>query len=148
MNIKPNPLRIFTYYRLREWWELVKFFAGNPLALNFVSTDIIDLFDGDLDKFLSEGLETYSGIQDILDQQFNRLSDMEKKIMYWLAINREAISFSELGDDFVYPIEPTELAEALKSLVWRSLIEKNPLDNLDTLGGMSSICWVNSITSS
>ena len=108
-----------------KWKELVKFFAGNPLALNFVSTDIIDLFDGDLDKFLSEGLETYSGIQDILDQQFNRLSEMEKKIMYWLAINREAISFSELRDDFVYPIEPTELAEALKSLVWRSLIEKS-----------------------
>lgn len=43
--------------------------------------------------------------------------------MYWLAINRDWVSLSDLWGDIVPPIPQMELLEALESLVRRSLIE-------------------------
>jgi len=44
--------------------------------------------------------------------------------MYWLAINRESVSFQELQADFVANISSRELMESLASLQRRSLVEK------------------------
>ncbi|MBD2126542.1 hypothetical protein NDI39_05220 [Microcoleus sp. ZQ-A2] len=44
--------------------------------------------------------------------------------MYWIAINREPVSFLQLQQDLAKKISPTELLETLTSLVRRSLIEK------------------------
>jgi len=35
---------------------------------------------------------SFGDIRELLEQQFERLSDQEKEIMYWLAINREPVS--------------------------------------------------------
>ncbi|HEY9600296.1 MAG TPA: NB-ARC domain-containing protein [Allocoleopsis sp.] len=107
-----------------EWRDLVERYAGNPLALKLVSTTIQELFDGNIAEFLTQGSVVFDDISELLDQQFNRLSDLEKTILYWLAINREPASLQDLQDDIVSPVSKRELLEALKSLGRRSLIEK------------------------
>lgn len=111
-----------------EWKELVQYYAGNPLALKIAATAIIDLFEGNLTSFVnfwqSETL-IFDGIQDILERQFNRLTNLEKSLMYWIAINREPVSILELQTDFGEQKSFWELMIALTALQRRSLIEKN-----------------------
>ena len=108
-----------------ECQALVNFYAGNPLALKIVATTIHELFDGDVAKFLEQGTIVFGDISDLLEQQFQRLSTLEQQVMYWLTINREWVLFSELREDIVPAVSLKHLLEALESLQFRSLIEKN-----------------------
>ncbi len=45
--------------------------------------------------------------------------------MYWLAINREPVSFYQLQADLLANLSSGELLQAIASLQRRSLIEKN-----------------------
>ncbi|MEH1920177.1 NB-ARC domain-containing protein [Nostoc sp.] len=107
-----------------EWKVIIERYAGNPLALKIVATTIKDIFDGNMTDFLQQETAVFGEIRDILEQQFERLSDLEKDIIYWLAINRESITLSELREDIISPIPQAKLLEAVESLGRRSLIEK------------------------
>ncbi|TFI55127.1 hypothetical protein BLD44_006540 [Mastigocladus laminosus UU774] len=107
-----------------EFKKLIERYAGNVLALKVVATSIKDLFDGNVTEFLQQEAAVFGDINDILEQQFERLSNLEIDIMYWLAINREPVSRSELQADIVSSIPSKKLLEALESLARRSLIEK------------------------
>ncbi|KYC37284.1 hypothetical protein WA1_47575 [Scytonema hofmannii PCC 7110] len=99
-------------------------YSNTPLALKMIATSIQDLFDGNIGEFLEQNTLIFNGIRRLLDQQFQRLSPLEASVMYWLAINREWTTISELHEDIVPTISRAELLEALESLNWRSLIEK------------------------
>jgi len=103
---------------------LIECYGGNPLALKIVSTSIQDLFDGNISEFLAQDTPLFNGVRRLLDQQFNRLSPNEQTIMYWLAINREWTTVSELYEDICPPISRAKLLETLEALSWRNLIEK------------------------
>ncbi|MDF5706737.1 MAG: NB-ARC domain-containing protein [Nostoc sp. S4] len=103
---------------------MIERYAGNPLALKIVATTIQDIFDGNVSEFLQQDTVVFGDIRDVLEQQFERLSDLEKDIMYWLAINREPITLKELRDDIISPVPQAKLLEAVESLGRRSLIEK------------------------
>ncbi|MEH1879413.1 NB-ARC domain-containing protein, partial [Nostoc sp.] len=105
--------------------KLVKNYSGNPLALKLVSETIRELFGGDIAAFLDKGEIIFGDTRDLLDQQFERTSNLEKEIIYWLAIKREAVSLEDLLDDIVRLVAKRELLEALESLRRRSLIEKS-----------------------
>ena len=107
-----------------EWGKLVEKYSGNPLALKLVSEPIRELFAGDIAAFLAEGEIIFGDTRNLLDQQFERLSEIEKEIIYWLAIKRELVSLDELLDDIVRPLPKREVLEALESLRRRSLIEQ------------------------
>lgn len=110
-----------------EWDILVSHYARNPLALKMVAPAIRELFESSLTNFLevlNQGALIFDDIRNLLDRQFNRLSSLEKSIMYWLAINREPVLLEELQQDLVPKITIKELVEVLGSLVRRSLIEK------------------------
>ncbi|GAB1538843.1 hypothetical protein NUACC21_15070 [Scytonema sp. NUACC21] len=108
-----------------ECQSLVKFYAGNPLALKIVATTIHELFDGNVAEFLQQGTIVFGDISDLLDQQFYRLSALERQVMYWLTINREWLSLAELQKDIIPAVSLKNLLETLESLQLRSLIEKN-----------------------
>ena len=107
-----------------EWQHLVERYDGNPLALKIVSTTIHELFDSDISEFLQQGAIVFDDLGELLDQQFDRLSELEQTILYWLAIKREPTSLQRLNDSIVSPLSKRELLEAVKSLGRRSLIEK------------------------
>ncbi|MDM9381670.1 NB-ARC domain-containing protein [Chlorogloeopsis sp. ULAP01] len=113
-----------------EWSYLIEHYAGNPLALKMVAAAIRDFFDGRVSEFLEllkQGTLVFDDIRNLLERQFNRLSELEKEVMYWLAINREPVSFLQLQADIVSNVRTSEILEALASLQRRSLIEKNSI---------------------
>jgi hypothetical protein len=99
-------------------------YGNNPLALKIVATSIQELFEGNIESFLLEETLVFNGIRRLLDQHFNRLSPLEQSIMYWLAVNHEWTSSSELQADIVPPVSKARFLEALEALSLRSLIEK------------------------
>ncbi len=103
--------------------QLVGHYAGNPLALMLVSQFIYEVFGGDIGGFLKDGEKNFSDIRDVLDQQFERLSELEQEVMYWLAIEREKTQFSSLQGDIIHPVSKSDLQEALRSLRQRCLVE-------------------------
>lgn len=117
--------RTKSYFRgtKADWEVLSQRYGGNPLALKIVSTTIQELFNCDIAEFIAQGATVFGDIRDLLDQQFDRLSALEKELMYWLAINREPVSLADLRSDLVSPVSPTKLLEALESLGRRCLIE-------------------------
>ncbi|WP_017302038.1 eIF2A-related protein [Nodosilinea nodulosa] len=104
--------------------ELGDRYRWNPLALKIVATSIRDLFDGEIGLFLQQDTLVFNGLRRLLDQQFERLSDLEQTILYWLAINRDWTAIAELEDDIVTAVPRARLLEALESLNGRSLIER------------------------
>ncbi|MEM9004376.1 MAG: NB-ARC domain-containing protein [Cyanobacteria bacterium P01_F01_bin.86] len=104
--------------------DLCDRYSCSPLALKIVASSVQDLFEGDIAQFLVEDTLVFNGIRHLLDQQFQRLSALEHSIMYWLAINREWTTIAELAADIVPKVARSRLLEALESLSWRSLIEK------------------------
>jgi WD40 repeat protein len=98
---------------------------GNiPLALKIVATSIQDLFGGEVSEFLEQDTAVFNGVRRLLAQQFDRLSYLEQCVMYWLAINREWTSISELHEDIIPAVSRSRVLETLEYLVARSLIEK------------------------
>ncbi|ABW32026.1 WD40 domain-containing protein [Acaryochloris marina] len=102
--------------------ELVNYYSGNPLALNIVAATIKTIFLGRIPKLINH-IANFGDIRDLLEHQFNRLSQVEKYLMYWLAINREPVTLLSLRDDLLASHHQQTLIEALESLKGRSLIE-------------------------
>ncbi|MFN8491586.1 MAG: BTAD domain-containing putative transcriptional regulator [Caldilineaceae bacterium] len=104
--------------------KLVENYSGNPLALQIVAATIVDFFDGDVTLFQQEEGALFDGMRLVLDQQFARLSPLERDILVWLALEREAITVPLLRSNFAQPVATAPLLEALQALQNRSLLEK------------------------
>jgi WD40 repeat protein len=104
--------------------KLIEVYSGNPLALKISAATIEELFDGDIAEFLSEETAVFGDISRLLEEQFDRLSHLEKQIMYWLAINRDQVTMAELAIDIVPKVQKRFLIDALASLSRRPIVEK------------------------
>ncbi|MEM6522132.1 MAG: WD40 repeat domain-containing protein, partial [Cyanobacteria bacterium P01_C01_bin.70] len=104
--------------------QLGERYGYSPLALQIVGGSIRDMFSGDISLFLEEDTLLFNGAKKLLDLQFARLSPLEKTVMFWLAINREWTSISELMADIYPRCAKRRLMETLESLCWRSLIDR------------------------
>lgn len=109
---------------VKQKQQLGQMYGYNPLALKIIATSIQDLFDGEIGQFLEQHTVVFNSLRRLLNQQFDRLCQLEKTIVYWLAINRHWTTISELAEDIVPAVPRASLLEALESLQWRSLIEK------------------------
>ena len=107
-----------------DWQALIDDYRGNPLALKIIATTIDELFDGCINSFLEQDVLLFDDLEPLLAEQFQRLSQLERDIMYWLAIEREAVSLAQLQQDLLVSVSQRQLLEAVKSLLRRSLIEK------------------------
>ncbi|WP_017720806.1 WD40 domain-containing protein [Kamptonema formosum] len=105
--------------------ELIHRCGGNPLFLKIVATTIKEVYDGNIAEFLSQNTLAFAGIRFLLDEHYNRLSALEKQVMYWLAIEREPVATQHLREDIIPRVAQAKLVEALKSLAHRSLIERS-----------------------
>ena len=109
-----------------QWGTLINVYRCNPLALKIVSKTIQDLFDNDVAKFLAQSL-TYvlRDIRILIEDQVNRLSELGKQILYWLAIQQKPASLEQLQQSLCASksVLPSDLIVALESLKERSLIE-------------------------
>jgi hypothetical protein len=107
-----------------EQARLVELYGGNPLALKIVAETIVDLFGGEIGKFLTTGTVIFGSITVLLDEQFARLSALEKTVLYGLAIVPEPGTLDELLELLAPPLPRRQmLLEAIDGLSRRSLIE-------------------------
>jgi WD40 repeat protein/DNA-binding winged helix-turn-helix (wHTH) protein len=104
--------------------QLCQRYNCSPLAIKIVSTSIQELFDGQIERFLAQDVAIFGGIDQLLDQQFNRMSALEQAITYWLAINRTLTLLHQLEADLVPGISKLQLLGALESLSRRSFLEQ------------------------
>ncbi|MEW6491858.1 MAG: NB-ARC domain-containing protein [Cyanobacteriota bacterium] len=112
----------------RGWEELIQIYRGHPAALKIMATTIQEIFDGNIFQFLEESTLVIGDIlPNVLSQQFERLSSLEKGIIYWLAIEQQPISIPELRKDGCFFVSSSaQLIAALESLKRRSLLEEEP----------------------
>jgi hypothetical protein len=106
-----------------QWRTLIQLYRGSPAALKLVATTIEELFNGRVAEFVGRGMLVFGELHDLLDAPFQRLSQREKEIMYWLALEDQPVSLNTLQADFWLPVQTRDLFEALTSLGRRSLVE-------------------------
>ncbi|MBD0346623.1 MAG: hypothetical protein ICV63_17715 [Coleofasciculus sp. Co-bin14] len=104
-----------------KWNQLLQIYKGNPLVLNIISGYIKNSFTGRVSDFLRLETIVLGDIHLILDGSWQRLSSLQREVMFQLAIapispltptlNRRAVSKSEI-------------LEAIQALERRSLIER------------------------
>ena len=108
-----------------EWKRIIEHYGGNPLALNMVCATIQQLFDGQISDFTKHNIFVYGEIRHLLQQHFDRLSEIEKRIVCCLSRWGEPTSFSKLREYLSPSISPQRLLEATESLQERCLVEKD-----------------------
>ncbi len=102
---------------------LIEKYSGNPLALKLIATTIKSVFRGNVSNFLAQETTIYGELWDLLSEQFNRLTQLEQTVMYWLTINREVTNLSDLQADIFPKVAPRKIIATIESLNRRSLIE-------------------------
>ncbi len=102
---------------------LVDNYSGNPLALQIAAATIADFFGGDVAAFQQEEGALFDGIRLVLDQQFARLTPLERDILIWLAVERQEATPATVRANFVRPVPSNKFIEALQALQSRALLE-------------------------
>lgn len=117
----------------KAWPTLIQRYGANPLAIKIISATIAEVFGGHVTEFTKDTTSYFAdSLSDLLGEQFERLSDSEADIMYWLALEGEPMSLATFRDELVLPISQSELLKTFASLDRRSLIEKTS-ENSETL---------------
>jgi WD40 repeat protein/transcriptional regulator with XRE-family HTH domain len=118
------------------WTELVRHYAGNPMALKMIAETVHEVFGGDLAAFLCEDTLLFNDLQVLVQQQFERLSREEQFVMYWLVIERELVSLHTLAVELEPIVSKRQVLEAVEALRRRSLIERGSQGTAFTLQPM------------
>ncbi len=82
---------------------LVERYAGNPLFIKLAATTIQELFDGKIADFIEQENIVFGDIREIFEQQFNRLSPLEKHLLSWLSFHQNWASVRELQKNIILP---------------------------------------------
>ncbi|MEG4047864.1 NB-ARC domain-containing protein [Microcoleus sp. Pol17_C1] len=105
------------------WPELIALYQGNPLWLKLVAQTINNLFGGRVSQYLSyQPVFLSDELTPILQQHYQRLSEIEKQAISQLSNEIQPVSFPQ----FMAKCQgsPRELCQAIQSLARRGMLEK------------------------
>ncbi|MEM6452753.1 MAG: DUF1822 family protein [Cyanobacteria bacterium P01_D01_bin.105] len=121
--------------------ELIARYQGQPLALITACRVIRDLFNGQINTFLKHSSGLLTDVGRAIAPSFERLTSLEKKLLYWLAGQETALTFSELKQSFPLSIDSARLISVLDSLKQRSLlgIDSKLNERIDKAGSESPL---------
>ncbi|WP_293152769.1 MULTISPECIES: NB-ARC domain-containing protein [unclassified Microcoleus] len=102
--------------------SLIHRYQGNPLWLKSVATLIQDLGGGVTELLPNDTILLPEDLKDVLQQQFDRLSELEKQVISLLAKENQPIDRAKLLENNTIPL--SDLVNALQSLSRRCLIEQ------------------------
>ncbi len=106
-----------------KWQDLINFYQSNPLYLKLVGETIKKIFGGSVAQYLSyQPLFLSDELANILEQHFQRLSELEKQVISQLSEQAKSVSISQLLEKS--QLSSPELFQTLLSLERRSLIDK------------------------
>ena len=109
--------------------RLVQKYDGHPLSLHLAANTILDIFNGDVQKFIDNKATSLAEIAKILELQVKEFSRAQKIILYWLTINIDPISLDALEKDTGKLISVEEIIQCLQNLK-NCLLIKNIKDKL------------------
>ncbi|MEG4408792.1 NB-ARC domain-containing protein [Microcoleus sp. MON2_D5] len=101
---------------------LIHRYQGNPLWLKSVATLIQELGIGATELLIDDTILLPEDLKDVLQQQYDRTSELEKQVMSLLATENQPVNFAKLLQNG--QISSSDLLNALQSLSRRCLIEK------------------------
>ncbi|NJK69706.1 MAG: AAA family ATPase [Oscillatoriales cyanobacterium RU_3_3] len=105
-----------------NWDTLIHRYQGNPLWLKSIATLILELGIGVTELLQDDIILLPEDLKDVLQQQFDRASEIEKQVLSLLAKESEAVNLAKLLQNGQIP--PSDLVNALQSLSRRCWIEK------------------------
>ncbi|MEG3899248.1 MULTISPECIES: NB-ARC domain-containing protein [unclassified Microcoleus] len=106
-----------------QWPELINLYQGNPLWLKLVAQTINNLFGGRVSQYLSyQPVFLSDELTPILQQHYQRLSEIEKQAIALLANETAPASIPQLREK--YQGSHGELLKAIQSLARRGIITK------------------------
>lgn len=109
-----------------DWHELVEYYGGNPLLLRIIARFIQEYVGGDLAEFdFNQGQYLVDEIQDVLQEQFERLSCLEQQVISWFASDRHLQSLATLRAEMMPFVSLGELLASVDSLRQRALLNQH-----------------------
>jgi hypothetical protein len=115
-------LRDYGLAEIDNWEALILRYQGNPLWLKSVATLIQELGGGVTELLPLDTILLPEDLKDVLQQQCDRLSEIEKKVISLLTKENEPINLTKLIEKGTMPA--SDLLNALQSLSRRCLIEQ------------------------
>ncbi|MBD2353419.1 NACHT domain-containing protein [Tolypothrix sp. FACHB-123] len=112
-----------------DYQILIEQYAGNPLFLKLIATTIQELFAGNIAEFIALETRIFGDIRTTIEQQFQRLSHVEKQLLYWLSLQPNCQSIKELEKNLLLPglsplMSQRLILEAMEFLQRRSLLDR------------------------
>ncbi len=107
-----------------DWQGLIQRCKGNPLTLKITGAVVQHQFNGELRPYLNDPNLMFQDLNDLLNQQFNQLPQLEQRVMYWLALERQPVSLETLTTIILPGIPQQQIFSVLKDLLSRALICK------------------------
>ncbi|MCC3504374.1 MULTISPECIES: NB-ARC domain-containing protein [unclassified Microcoleus] len=115
-------LRDYGLEEIDNYSELIHRYQGNPLWLKSVANMIEGLGIGATELLLDDTILLPEDLKDVLQQQYDRTSELEKQVMSLLATENQPVNLVKLLEKG--QISSSDLLNALQSLSRRCLIEK------------------------
>ncbi|MDQ2098580.1 MAG: NB-ARC domain-containing protein [Tychonema bourrellyi B0820] len=108
-----------------KWEKLITLYQSHPAWLNIICSTIIEFLNGSVSLFLTDENELFLGdIETNLESQLERLSELEKNVINWLANQDEPIDISQKPANM--EVSQAKFMHILQSLTRRCLVEKVP----------------------
>jgi hypothetical protein len=115
-------LRDYRVAEIDNYSALIHRYQGNPLWLKSVATLIQELGGGVTELLPDDTILLPEDLKDVLQQQCDRLSEIEKQVISLLAKQSEPINLAKLLENGTMPA--SDLLNVLQSLSRRCLIEQ------------------------
>ena len=115
-------LRDYGLAEIDNWEALIHRYQGNPLWLKSVATLIQELGGGVTELLTDDTILLPEDLKDVLQQQCDRLSEIEKQVLSLLAKESEPVNLAKLLENGTMPA--SDLLNALQSLSRRCLIQQ------------------------
>ncbi|MEG4319522.1 MULTISPECIES: NB-ARC domain-containing protein [unclassified Microcoleus] len=106
-----------------KWDKLITLYQSHPAWLNIISSIIIEFLNGSVSLFLKDENELFLGdIKTNLESQLERLSELEKNAINWLANQDKPIDISQKPANM--EVSQAKFMHIIQSLTRRCLVEK------------------------
>ena len=106
----------------QNWTTLIEQYRGNPLMLKLAATTVKEVFDGDVEEFLSTTLFPHN-VTDFVAQMVHRLSELESKVILEIANQQLPIKLPQIITNLA-DLSAQDIIDAVVSLKQRSIVEK------------------------
>jgi len=112
----------------KDYQIILDIYGGNPLFVQLAASTIQELFAGKIDEFLAQEAFIFGNIRTIIEQQFQRLSELEKQVIHTLALDNNIGSLQDIQAAMSPKVPQRLIMEAVELLQRRSLIEGQASD--------------------